>query len=798
MPDTSGSEFEVRVVSPSEIRDELHRILASQRFHNAEQLRNFLSYIAEKTLAGHGDELKESVVAMEAFHRGTSFDPRLDAFVRVQAGRLRTALAEYYETGGRGDPVRIEIPKGSYTPVFSWRNPPLDRESLPDTPAAPRPQGPPKRKSGQPAVVLAALALALFAVVWLALSGKVPLSGLGRTTPLAERGTIVVADIDNTTGDPVFDGTIKQALLMDLEQSPALHLLPEQRLQETLRLMALPPGRALTSDVARELCQRTGAQAVLSGSITGMGALYVIGLTAADCASGEVLAREQVRAEGKEQVLRAVDKAAIDLRARLGESLATLQKYDTPLEQATTPSLKALQAYSEGIGLRNTQGDAESAPYFERAIQLDPTFAMAYDRLGVACYDAMKFTSAAENFRKAFALREHVSQRERFYIESRYYHFVTGELEKTLGVYQQWEREYPRDSVPHTGAGMVHDALGEYQPAVSEFQAALLLNPNMAYNYTNLAQALLNLDRRQEVRAVLKNMQGRNLSEPDQYLTLYQLAFLEGDTAEMDRQAAHASGKPGSSETLLLSRAQTEACRGRLGEMHRLVRQAAQLATALRETERTATWQAYGALFDAEMGNRDEARQQAASALRLSDGRDTRILAALALARAGDTRRARMLAGKLSREFPLDTTLHHYWLPVIEAAAQLDAGEPARALLELEASRRYELGQSSAFQVAAFGPMYPVYLRGEAFLLGKQGGPAVAEFQRIVDRPGLIQNFPLGALAHLQIARAYAAQRDHAKARDAYRDFLERWKNADPGTPLAGLATSELAQLAPN
>jgi tetratricopeptide (TPR) repeat protein len=314
----------------------------------------------------------------------------------------------------------------------------------------------------------------------------------------------------------------------------------------------------------------------------------------------------------------------------------------------------------------------------------------------------------------------------------------------------------------------------------------------------NLAQALLNLERRQEVRVILENMQGRNLSEPDQYLTRYELAFVEGDTAEMQRQAALASGKPGISQILLLSRAQTEACRGRLGEMHHLVRQATELATTLRENERAATWQAYGALFDAEMGNRDEARQEAVSALRLSDGRDTRILAALALARAGDTHRARMLAGKLTQEFPLDTTLHGYWLPVIEAAAQLDAGDAGRAILELDASRQYELGQSSAFQVAAFGPMYPVYLRGEAFLIGKQGGSAVAEFQRIVDHPGLIQNFPLGALAHLNLARAYAVQRDRAKAREAYREFLTSWKNADPGTPILALARTELDQLATN
>ena len=806
MPEVSGSESDVREILPFEIRAELRKILTSQRFRHAEQLRNFLSYIAEKTLAGHGDELKETVVAMEAFQRGASFDPRLDASVRVQAGRLRTALGEYYEAEGPGDPVRIEVPKGSYTPVFSRRSP-SPGEVPAETPASPRAPRlahhfTDRLTKKRLAVALAALALTLSAAGWLMVTGKLSPSRLRRTPPLAERGTMVVADFDNTTGDPVFDGTIKQAVLMALEQSPALYLLPEQRLQETLRLMARPSGQSITPEVARELCQRAGGQAVLSGSIAGMGTLYVIGLTAADCASGEVLAREQVRAMGKEQVLQAVDQAVIDLRARLGESLATLQKYDTPLEQATTPSLKALQAYSEGITLRNTQGDAESVPYFERAIQLDPTFAMAYDRLGVVCYDTMKFSSAAQNFRKAFALREHVSQRERFYIESRYYHFVTGELEKTLRVYQQWEREFPRDAAPHTGAAMVHDALGEHEPAASEFQDALRLNPNVAYNYTNLAQTLLNLDGRQEVRVILENMQGRNLSDTDQYLTRYQLAFLEGDEVEMQRQAALAADKPEISEILLISRAQTQACRGHFGEMRRLVGQAIELATTLRENERAATWQAYGALFEAELGDRGEARQQAASALRLSDGRDTRILAALALARAGDTQRAQMVADKLMQEFPLDTTLHGYWLPVIEAAVRLHAGDPERAISGLEAARQYELGRSSIFQVAAFGPMYPVYLRGEALLLSQQGGAAAAEFQRIIDHPGLIQNYPrliqnypLGALAHLELGRAYALQRDQVIARDSYREFLTRWKDADPGLPIVTRARTELDQL---
>lgn len=799
MPETRGSESEVqsdvgshaREVSPSEIRAELRKILTSQRFRNAEQLRNFLSYIVEKTLAGHGDELKESVVAMEAFQRGSSFDPRLDAFVRVQAGRLRTALAEYYEGESRGDAVRIEIPKGSYTPVFSRCGPSPDVVPA-GTPALPRANRASTRKT---AIAIAASVLILSVAGWFVAMGKLSPFRFRQTPSLAERGTIVVADFDNTTGDPVFDGTIKQALLTDLDQSPALYLLPEQRLQETLRLMARPAGQPITNAVARELCQRAGGQAVLSGSIAGMGTLYVIGLTATDCVSAEVLAREQVRAAGKEQVLPAVDKAAVDLRARLGESLASLQKYDTPLEQATTPSLKALQAYSEGMVVRNTQGDLESVPYFQRAIELDPTFAMAYNRLGGVWFDTLKFNSAAENFRKAFALRQRVSQRERFYIESRYYHFVTGELEKTLSVYQQWAREFPRDSVPHTGSGMVHNALGEYERAVSEFHEALQLNPNLAYNYTNLAEVLLNLDRGQEARVILQNMQGRNLSDPDQYITRYQLAFLEGNTPEMQRQAALASGKPEAAEILLLSRAQTEACRGRVGEMRRLVRQAIELATTLREGERAAMWQAYGALMEAEFGNRDEARQQAASALRRSDSRDTRILAALALARAGESNQAQMLAAKLKQEFPAGTTLNGYWLPVIEAAKQLHAGDAGRALAALEAAKQYELGQSSIFQVTAFGPMYPVYLRGEAFLLSKQGEEAAAEFQSIIAHPGLIQNFPFARLAHLELARALVLQGDRDKARGTYREFLARWKDADAGTLAVTVAKMELGRL---
>jgi Flp pilus assembly protein TadD len=472
-----------------------------------------------------------------------------------------------------------------------------------------------------------------------------------------------------------------------------------------------------------------------------------------------------------------------------------LLKYSAPLEQVTTPSLKALQAYGEGISVRNAQGDLESIPYFQRAIELDPTFAMAYNRLGGVYFDAMQLDLAANYCRKAFALREHVSQRERYFIESRYYHFVTGELDKALAVYEDWRRDFPLDSVPSTGCGMLHAAFGDYQSAAADHQEALRKNPNLAYNYTNLAETLLNLDRRQEARAVLSDMQSRKLQEIDQYLIEYQLAFLEGNTAEMQRQASLAAGKPEAAGILFLFQAQTEAGQGRLGEMRRLVRKAVDLATTAHANERAAAWQAQGALFEAEFGNRRQAAEQADSALQLSPGKDIRVLAALALARAGEGKRARTLAATLKQEFPLDAILNEYWLPTIEGAAQLSAGAPLRALEQLEIARHYELGQPPGFQVLAISPMYPVYLRGEAYLKAAKAAEALGEFEKILQHPGLLQNYPLGVLARLGRARAAALQPDRARALALYGELLLLWKTADADVPIVKQARGEAAGL---
>jgi len=420
---------------------------------------------------------------------------------------------------------------------------------------------------------------------------------------------------------------------------------------------------------------------------------------------------------------------------------------------------------------------------------------MAYNRLGGVYFDAMQFDQAAGMFRKAFALRARVSQRERYYIESRYYHLVVADLEESLSVYEDWRREFPRDSVPLTGSAMIYNSFGEFDKAVLDFQEALQEEPNLPYNYTNLAEALLSLDRRQEARSVLSRLQSQGMKEIDQYLVGYQIAFLDGNTAEMQRQVEIAAAKPEAAEILLLFQAQTEAGLGRMGEGRRLIHQAVELARSLHEEERGANWTAQEALFEAEVGNRSRAIEQADSAMRLSHEKDIRVLVALALARAGDTKRAETLASSLRLEFPLDTILNRYWLPVIEAAVQLSIGDSSSALEHLEIAKPYELGQPSSFQVFSISPMYPVYLRGQAFIAARKGSEASAEFEAMQRHPGMLLNHPLGSLAGLGLARAEALKGETSTASGLYGKFLLGWKDADADLPLLTQAKNEAASL---
>jgi tetratricopeptide (TPR) repeat protein len=608
---------------------------------------------------------------------------------------------------------------------------------------------------------------------------------------LSETDTVVLADFANSTGDPVFDGTLRQGLAVQLEQSPFLSLISEQRIQQALRLMGQPPDARLTPEIARDLCQRMGSAAVLDGSIANLGSQYVLGLKALNCRTGDSLAEEQARATGKEQVLGAMDKAAANLRSKLGESLSTVQKFDTPAEQATTPSLEALKAYSLGRKTMVGKGDnAGAVPFFQRAIRFDPNFAMAYASLGVDYSNLGETSLGVENTRKAYELRERVSEREKFYIESHYYHYVTGDLEKARQAYELWAQTYPRDDVPPYNLGVVYANLGQYDKMLAEFREALRLDPASAGNYPSVFESYLGLNRLEEARATAEEAQAKKLDSPYLRAQLYLLAFLQNDAAGMAQQVAWAAGKPGVEDALLAFEASTAAYSGRLGRAREFSRRAVASAERAEEKEAAAGYEAEAAVREALFGNAAEARKRVAAALVLATGRDVQDGAALALALAGDAARARPLADDLANRFPEDTIVQFNYLPRIHAQLALIRNDSSKAIEALQAAAPYELGSPSSPSA-----LYPVYVRGEAYLAGHRGVEAAAEFQKIQDHRGLVGNEPIGALAHLGLARAYTLQADTVKARAAYQDFFTLWKDADSDIPILRQAKSEFNNL---
>jgi eukaryotic-like serine/threonine-protein kinase len=605
---------------------------------------------------------------------------------------------------------------------------------------------------------------------------------------LTEKDTIVLADFTNTTGDPVFDDTLRQGLSVQLEQSPFLSLVSDQRIQQTLRLMGRLPDARLTFEIAQELCQRTESAAVLDGSIASLGSQYVLGLKTVNCRTGDSLAQEQATADDKEHVLKALGEAAAKLREKLGESLVTVQKLDTPIEQASTPSLEALQAYSLGRKTLVGKGDwAAAVPSFQRAIRLDPNFAMAYASLGVGYSNLGETSRASENTKKAYELRERVSEREKFYIESHYYHYVTGDLEKARQAYELWAQTYPRDLVPPSNLGVIYENLGDHDKALAESREALRLDPESGASYANLVAPYLYLNRLQEARATADEAQAKNLDSPPLRFKLYVLAFLKNDAAGMAEQVAWSAGKPGVEDALLGGEADTAAYSGRLVKARELSRRAVTSAERAEEKENAAGNEAEAALREALFGNAAEARQRAGAALELSTGRDVQFYAALALGFAGDAARAQALADDLAKRFPEDTIVQFNYLPTIHAQLALDRNEASQAIETLRAAMPYELGQG--------GGLYPVYVRGEAYLAAHRGSEAATEFQKIFDQRGVVENEPIGALAHLGLARAYSMQGDTAKARSAYQDFLVLWKDADPDIPALVAAKAEYAKL---
>jgi serine/threonine protein kinase/tetratricopeptide (TPR) repeat protein len=662
------------------------------------------------------------------------------------------------------------------------------------------------------AVAVVAVALAAGAFWWL--NGR-------KAQALTEKDTIVLADFTNSTGDEVFDDTLKQALAVDLGQSPFLNILSEEKVRETLRQMTRSSSERLKQDLAREVCQRAGSKAYMAGSIATLGTQYVIGLEALNCASGDVLAREQVTAGGKEQVLPALGQIAAKVRNEVGESLSSVQKFAVPLEQATTSSLEALKAYTLGLKTSREKGDAEGLPFNQRAIELDPNFALAYDSLGVAYSNLNQPSVAADYLKKAFDLRDRVTEREKFHITALYYGIATGELEKENQADELWRKVYPRDEVPYGDLGSNYMILGQYEKAATETHEALRLDPSVVV-YANLGGIYLALNRFDEAKTTTEEALGRKLEGIPLHLNLYALAIFQGNLAAMKQQADWAIGKPGAEDWMLSFESDTEAWSGRLGKARELSRQAIESARRSDEKEPAALWQANAAIREALFGNTDVARQNAAASVALAPGsHDAEAQAALAYALAGDAAHAQSLVDDLAKRFPLDTVVQSVWLPTIHAQMETSRKNASRSVELLQAASPYELGMLSGS--ATNSCLYPVYVRAEAYLSAQQGPAAAAEFQKILDHRGLLWNCATGALAHLGLARAYALQAGFvapgfsparaapkggatqggsgadpaalAKARAAYNDFLTLWKDADPNIPVLIAAKSEYSKL---
>ena len=608
-----------------------------------------------------------------------------------------------------------------------------------------------------------------------------------RPVQLTEKDTLVLADLTNQTDDPVFDGTLRQGLAVQLEQSPFLNVLSDARIQQVLKLMGQPADAKLTPQVAREICQRTQSSAVLDGSIAKLGSQYVLGLQAMNCRTGDVLAAEQVTANSKEGALKALGAAATRLRGKLGESLGSLQKFDTPIEQATTPSLDALQAYSAGRKLEVGMGDTASAvPFYKRAIELDPNFAMAYAALGNAYSNLNEAGLAADNTRQAYALRDRVSDRERFYVESHYFHFVTGDLVKAERVYELWAQTYPRADGPRANLAVIYSFLGNYEKSLAKAQEAVRLIPD-SQNYGNLADAYIYLNRLDEARATILEAQSKKLDSPQLHLFLYVIGFLRRDSPAMRQELALSAGELGWEDTFLWNEADTVAYFGKLQQARDLSRRASELAQRADEKQTAASYELDDALREALFGFPDATRKRSDAALALADDRDTLYGAALAFALVGDTARVQPLVRRLADRFAEDTAVQFCYLPVLRAQLALIHNDAAKAVGALEPAVPYEIG--------AAAHLYPAYVRGLAYLSARKGSEAASEFQKILDHPSVVGNDPIGALVHVGIARAYMLQQDAAKAKAAYQDFFELWKDADPDIPVLKQARTEYAKL---
>jgi len=707
-----------------------------------------------------------------------------DSSLRVAVGKLREALDDNAD-----DPRYIEtIPKRGYrflVPEVRRVDAAHEAAEQSEDPVLLKTDATPVAVSPRHTPLLK-YAIAAVAVLLLTAGGVFLWQKRAQAKPLTDKDVLVLADFANTTGDPVFDGTLRQGLAVQLEQSPFLSIISDQRIQQSLQMMGQKPDVNLTPAIARELCQRSGSAAVLDGSIAQVGTQYLLTLKAVNCESGKTLASSEAQASDKNHILEALGKVASEIRTELGESLSTVQKFDTPLEQATTPSLDALKAYSLGRKAMVDSEWAAAVAFFQRAIRLDANFSMSYARLGTSYRMLGEPTLASENTRKAYDLRERVSELEKFYIESHYYQQTTGELEKARQVYELWAKSYPRDWGRASAEAAVSSMLGQYDEGLLEAHEELRLNPT-SEGYVDLVYFYLRLNRLEEAQAAIEEAQVKKFDSSGLHAILYELRFLQNDAAGMAQQVAWAAGKPDAEAELLRLEADTAAYSGRLGQARDFSRQAVALSKRSGEREVAAAHEADAALREALFGNLAEARKGTAEALSLSTGPYVQFAAALALAFAGDVVRSQALADELGNRFPEHSIIQFNHLPTIRAQLALNRDDSSKAIEILRTAGPYELSDD--------GGLYPIYVRGEAYLAAHQGKEAAAKFQKILDHRGVVPEEPIGALARLQIGRAYAMQGDTAKAKAAYQDFLTLWKDADPDIPVLQKAKAEYAKL---
>ncbi len=603
---------------------------------------------------------------------------------------------------------------------------------------------------------------------------------------LTEKDSILLTDFVNTTGDAVFDGTLKQALAVQLEQSPYLNVFPQERVRDTLKFMGRSPDERLTPDLARDVCQREGIKAVLNGAISNIGSQYVVDVNAVNCQTGDSLAREQVQADKKEQVLAAVGKAASSLRGKLGESLASVQKFDAPVEEATTSSLEALKAFSLAEAERNKGSEYTAIPLYKHAIELDPNFAVAYAHLAQSYANTGQSSLARENITQAFERRERASELEKLYISTHYYEIVTGEIDKSMEAYQLWKRTYPRDSIPTNNLAIDNAWIGKFDQALVEAQETIRLDPNSAFSYGVLGGAYLGLDRFAEAKDIRQKEVNLKLDAVNEHVDLYLLAFLEGDKAAMQHEADWVKGR--TDEFVMLETiAEATAASGRLQQARGIYRQAVEGAQRAKLPENAAGIMSRQARTEAELGNAAPARELVRTALALDRSRPTLSPAGYALATAGDFAQAAAIADDLSKRFPIDTLVNNVAIPSIRAQVELSRSNPGKAIELLQTAAAFEFGWPAR--------VMPSYVRGQAYLHLRQGKEAAEQFQNILNHRGICGTMVTCSLAHLQLGRARAISGDNAGARTAYQDFFALWKDADPDVPILKEAKAEYAKL---